>query len=233
MVMKTNGKKIILLGTLVACALALISFMFIGSATRTAKADSVFEFENGNAAYVKITEDGGLRFRLQMDADTAAAIKTSSDELYFYVGTSAILENEADLDALSEEGEGQKAIKKEANKDLIYAGRDKTGNLDGYYYSNVLLDANNELKDRDFAAVAVWGSYKAKMTSTRSLYEVANICALDGNLDVVYDIYNTAMEDAGWYGTAAYPIELANDGEVSALAGQLSADYSEAKIQNN
>ena len=121
----------------------LASFtMAFATGVNIAKADpSVFTFEEGS--YVKLFGEGGMRFRLKMDETTANEIKGNANEtLYFYVASAvrmAGVTTGAGAKALYDSGNAWQVT---VDKNKIYAGKDGLGELDGYYYANILINAN-------------------------------------------------------------------------------------------
>ena len=229
-------KRISIIALFVAMC-AAFTMLFVTTA-KVAKADpATFAFEEG--AYVKLNGDGGLRFRLKMDEDTANEIKGNANEtLYFYVASATRMEEVTT-------GAGAKALftagnawEVEVDKDKIYAGKDELGADDGYFYANVLIDANNigaddaaklAYRTTDFVAAAtVYNSSSTSYTSfvksvERSMQDTASAGALRGGY------YGQIVTGVGapysWLGTSAnYAIVAANAADYTALATALSAN---------
>ena len=86
--MNTKSIKVGLIALLMAMISAFALAFVTGGKAVMAETEPVFGFESG--AYVKLADDGGLRFRLKMDAETATEIKTDDNKtLYFYVASAA------------------------------------------------------------------------------------------------------------------------------------------------
>ncbi|MBQ6980156.1 MAG: DUF4838 domain-containing protein [Clostridia bacterium] len=148
--MNTKSVKVWLIALLMVM-ISAFALVFITGA-KVAKAETVFGFESG--AYVKLADDGGLRFRLQMDEETATEIKTDDNKmLYFYVASAARMASVFTGEDAAALYDTNNAWRVEAAKNKIYQGRDENGNLDGYYYANILLDIN-ALGDSDAAKLA-------------------------------------------------------------------------------
>ena len=222
-------RKISIIALFVAMVAAFTMAFLTG--TNIAKADTeVFEFENG--AYVKLADNGGLRFRLKMDAETATEIKGNANEtLYFYVASSnnmASVTTAAQAEALYKVTPTPKAWRVTVAKNKIYAGT-KNGELDGYYYANVLVDVNNltgadaatllAYRTTDFVAVAaLWDSSSSSYTKfaksvNRNMRDTASATAFrtDSTADVK-TVYS-------WIGSSAdYAYSIANAADLKAFA---------------
>ena len=222
--MRTKRISII---SLIAAAVVAFSLALLGGAKLTlANTDPVFAFESG--AYVKLSEDGGLRFRLQMDENTATEIKANAEEtLYFYVASAERMAEVTD-------GEGAKALftagnawEVEVDKAKIYAGKDGEGAADGYYYANVLLDintlgaSNGAYYTTDFVAAATLfdgNEYTSFVKSVnRSLQETASAGALRGGF------YEEIAETYAWLGTE-YPMVAKTAEDYQALLSAADID---------
>ena len=217
--MRTNTKKFALIGVMLAAVLCF-SLAFVGLGTKTARADAdvtAFAFES-EGAYVKISDNGGLRFRLKMGADKKAEIVEGGD-LVFYAGPAAYI-NQYDANTNDYETmlAANKVWKVTADKSLFYQGNDASGERDGYWYSNILLDVNTLLakwRTVEFKAVAVFDG-EAVVSPARSLYAVANACALDAFFDEVMDVYS-------WLGSeAAYKLNVTTADQYEVLAEKIS-----------
>ena len=226
--------KISLTVLLMAVAMALLAFAGLGLSHKAvmATAPETFEFESG--AYVKVSGDGGMRFRLKMDATTATTIKNAdTDELSFYVIPNKYIGDvvAGDYDALLDVDGKVHAQKVVVDRNKIYFG--KGADLQDGYFANCLLDINlaayaNAYNDVDFIVVAKWGE-NVVSSPVRSLYGVANACALSGYLDEVMDVYS-------WLGTEEYKITVSTDEEYAALVSALGAsaeDYTAKYIYLN
>ena len=225
--MNTKSVKVGLIALLMVM-ISAFALVFITGA-KVAKAETVFGFESG--AYVKLADDGGLRFRLQMDSETATEIKTDNNKtLYFYVASAARMasvftgEDAAKLYPTY-------AWRVEADKSKIYQGRDEYGNLDGCYYANVLLDINalgsNDAaklayRTTDFVAMATVydleanngaGGYTDTAKSpSRSLQYTASAGALRGGY------YNQIADTYDWLGSSEdYSIIASNEKDYDVL----------------
>ena len=184
--------------------------------------ESVFEFEAG--AYVKVGGDGGMRFRLQMDKDTADGIAQGT--LIFYVSTAERMASVTTGAAADELFDNDQAWKVVADNDKIYAGED------GYYYSNILLDintlgaTNDAYWTTDFVAAAViydGGEYTDFVKSIdRSLQYTASAGMLRGGYySQVKDIYS-------WLGSSAdYSFIASDEYDYAALRDVALADNSD------
>ena len=201
-----------------AFALAALVFASVGLTYNKAKADPsvTFEFEEG--AYVKLVGDGGMRFRLKMDADTAASVKAGGGDLTFYAIPAQYAGEvvEDDYETLVSENHATKAV---VDKDKIYAGKTYDGDADGYYYANCLFDINKVATYRDLSlyAAAVWNG-NAVASSVRTMEDVASACALRGGY------YDTIKTVYSWLGTESNPIKAANAADYAALTTVLASD---------
>ena len=202
-----------------AFALSLATFGALTVNKVYASEPSTFAFENG--AYVKIAQDGGLRYRLELDEQTATALKTAEqDELVFYVIPEKYLSEVTDGNyeaLLSVDGKvhAQKVI---VDRNKIYSDEN------GKYFANCLLDINLAEYDGkynavNFVTVAKYGDTVATSV-TRNMYEVANACALDGHFADVKSVY-------AWLGTQDYPVSVTTQEQYTALTAALktSEDY--------
>ena len=220
--MKTRSIKNTLLCVLFAVLLLCAFGFFIGSDGRVAKAEvdaDAFRFETG--AYVKISGDGGLRFRLQMGENKRNEVLSGGD-LTFYVGPKTFIDAyDEETNTYEDMVDANKAWKVVANKDYIYAGSDMYGEPDGYYYSNVLLDINvlpEVYRDINFVAVAVFGETVVSSVD-RTLYYTASKAALNGYFGKVMNTYS-------WVGsTPKYALVATNAVEYNNLSAGL-AGYS-------
>ena len=202
--MITNKLKktfLIVLFVLLLC----ISFGLLSVNGNYAKADAdtnAFRFETGT--YVKISGNGGMRFRLQIGETKKNEIMAATDtDLVFYVGPKAYIDGYNALsNTYNDMVSANHAWTVTADKNLIYAGRDDNGQLDGYYYSNVLLNINTlaeRYRDIDFVAVAVFGDTIVKSVD-RTLYYTVNKAAVNG-------YFGNVMATYSWLGeTSSYKI---------------------------
>ena len=215
--------------------MAALTMLFVTNA-KVAKADpATFAFEEG--AYVKLGGDGGLRFRLQMDETTALEIQGNTDEtLYFYVASATRMAEITTGEAAEDLYDSGNAWQVAASKDKIYAGRDIFGELDGYYYANVLIDANNlgdddetKLAYRTTDFVAVAAIYDASSSSytqfvksvDRSMKNTASASALRGGY------FTEVAATYAWLGSSAdYAFVAADAADYTALESALSANNS-------
>ena len=213
--MKTMKRRLTILGLLFA-ALMFISFAFIMNAGKPIHAEvdaNAFAFESG--AYVKLADNGGLRFRLRIGETKKAAIDAGGD-LVFYAGPAANIDESEDYDGMVT---ANKASKITVDKSLIYAGRDGEGELDGYYYANLLLDVNTlaaAYRTLDIKAVAKFGS-DTVVSVDRTLQGVSSAAALRGHYAAISGVYS-------WLGTDGYPIIATTATEYANLATILSSN---------
>ena len=159
--MRTKSTKVILVTLFVAFALSICAFALTGKVQRNVYANNstpIFVFEDG--ASIKLVDNsheengtnGGFRFRLLMDEDTATEIKSNVNEtLYIFVGSAKYMDavENNDFDSLRS-GATKYAWKVAIDKDKIYAGATEDGKTqDEYgskYFANVLLDINDIAK---------------------------------------------------------------------------------------
>ncbi|MBE7090256.1 MAG: hypothetical protein E7362_05595 [Clostridiales bacterium] len=213
----SKTKRISLITLLTTLILSMLAFVAVnmGNTFAMAYTPATFAFEDG--ASVKVIEDGGMRFRLQMDETTASMIKESSDDLVFYVVPEVHYEENmevSDLDNLLFENCGfRKAQKVVADKNKIYNGIDVNG--DSAYFSNCLLDINLAEFDGDYNTVnfivfAHWNGNLVESAS-RNMYDVLQSAVLDGK-DTENAYANPILDDEnspyGWFGGEDYPIVI-------------------------
>lgn len=218
---------ITLLATLILSMLALI-VMGVGQKQAYASEPTLFAFEDG--ASVKIIEDGGMRFRLQMDETTASDINgAETNELSFYVVPEKYYEEnmtDSDLENLLFENCGSnKAQKVVADKNKIYKGVDANGN-DGWF-ANCLLDINLDEFDGAYNTVnfIVFASWNGNLVESeiRNLSDVASSAALDEYYDEVTSIYT-------WLGSEQYALSVDTAEEMDALI-QNASKFSNMEIE--
>ncbi|MBE5750229.1 MAG: hypothetical protein E7346_05115 [Clostridiales bacterium] len=219
----SKTKRISLITLLVTLILSMLALIVMGVGQKQAYASepTLFAFEDG--ASVKIIEDGGMRFRLQMDETTASEIKgAETNELSFYVVPEKYYEENMtviDLENLLFENCGSnKAQKVVADKNKIYKGVDTNGN-DGWF-ANCLLDINlskynNAYNTVNFIVFASWNGNLVE-SEIRNLRDVASSAALDEYYDEVTNTYT-------WLGSEQYALSVDTLAEYQALQAKVSA----------
>lgn len=218
----SKTKRISLITLLVTLILSMLALIVMGVGQKQAYASepTLFAFEDG--ASVKIIEDGGMRFRLQMDETTASEIKgAETNELSFYVVPEKYYEENmtvSDLENLLFENCGSnKAQKVVADKNKIYKGVDANGN-DGWF-ANCLLDINLSKYDGAYNTVnfIVFASWNGNLVESeiRNLRDVASSAALDEYYDEVTGIYT-------WLGSEEYALSVDTAEEMDALIQNVS-----------
>lgn len=216
----SKSKRISLVVLLATLIMSMFAFCMVTSVQVSASAPELFAFESG--ASVKISEDGGMRFRLQMDEQTASTIKSAeTNELVFYVVPEKYYEENmtvSDLENLLFENCGSnKAQKVVADKNKIYKGVDSKGN-DGWF-ANCLLDINLDefngaYNKVNFVVAASWNDVLVE-SDVRNLCDVASSAALDEYHEEVTSIYT-------WLGSEEYALSVDTAEEMDALIQNVS-----------
>ena len=224
----SKTKRISLVVLLATLIMSMFAFCMVTSVQVSASTPELFAFESG--ASVKISEDGGMRFRLQMDEQTASTIKSAeTNELVFYVVPEKYYEENmtvSDLENLLFENCGSnKAQKVVADKNKIYKGVDSKGN-DGWF-ANCLLDINLDefngaYNKVNFVVAASWNDVLVE-SDVRNLCDVASSAALDEYHEEVTSIYT-------WLGSEEYALSVDTAEEMDALI-QNASKFSNMEIE--
>ena len=229
MLKKTKIRLISIFATAFA-ALSIFAIGFGQTANRVyAQSGKIFEMENG--ASLKISEDGGIRFRVKMDEEQMLYVTQSDDvSLHFLVAPHEFYNAVPYANGTFDYYNGL------SKKKVINVDESKIYEEDGYYWANgcvTNINVANRYLDytflaytydaqtnvTDYAGVNIGGEV---IQETHALdYKLGNV---RGNLvdllsqAVVYDNENVNYTDsvfncsayADWFGAEKYPIQINN-----------------------
>ena len=239
--MKTTKKFKLWLLSVFAIAFVSVFAAFIGVNVTVAHAEdsqtetTVFTMVDG--VQLRLTEGGGIRFRVKMSTDVKNKISDSEN-----VTLNFVIAPRVAFDAVN--GDYAKLVTAAANTDgkavarVMQADETKFYEEDGFYYSSIVIsnvkEANRTL---DMCAVAYINDNGAKD------FAGFNIATVRGNL---YDVTNQAVlyskeyagkifantTDYGWYGNGAYPIFVNTQAQSDSLTESVSGgiDFTDKKI---
>ena len=242
-------KKIKLISLLASAFVALAGFA-IGFNQITTKASaqptgSVFEMEDG--ASLKISEEGGLRFRVKMDEAQANYITENEHvTLHFLVAPHEFYNAVPQVDGIRDYYNGLK------KKLFINVDEAKIYEEDGYYWANgcvTNIHKNNRYLDytllaytldtstgvMDYANVNLEGE---SVESTSTNYNLKNVrgSLVDVLSQAVVGDYTKEVLDCtaykGWFGTEDYPIQVNNLATYNNLVNKVNSgeDFSDYTI---
>ena len=224
-------------------AIAFVSVFaaFIGVNVTVANAEdsqtetTVFTMVDG--VQLRLTEGGGIRFRVKMSTDVKNKISDSEN-----VTLNFVIAPRVAFDAVN--GDYAKLVKAAANTDgkavarVMQADETKFYEEDGFYYSSIVIsnvkEANRTL---DMCAVAYINDNGANdfagfniATVRGNLYDVTNQAVLYSKEYAGKIFANTA--DYGWYGNGAYPIFVNTQAQSDSLTESVSGgiDFTDKKI---
>ena len=186
---------------------------------------------------LRLTEGGGIRFRVKMSTDVKNKISDSEN-----VTLNFVIAPRVAFDAVN--GDYAKLVKAAANTDgkavarVMQADETKFYEEDGFYYSSIVIsnvkEANRTL---DMCAVAYINDNGANdfagfniATVRGNLYDVTNQAVLYSKEYAGKIFANTA--DYGWYGNGAYPIFVNTQAQSDSLTESVSGgiDFTDKKI---
>ena len=224
-------------------AIAFVSVFaaFIGVNVTVAHAEdsqtetTVFTMVDG--VQLRLTEGGGIRFRVKMSTDVKNKISDSEN-----VTLNFVIAPRVAFDAVN--GDYAKLVTAAANTDgkavarVMQADETKFYEEDGFYYSSIVIsnvkEANRTL---DMCAVAYINDNGANdfagfniATVRGNLYDVTNQAVLYSKEYAGKIFANTA--DYGWYGNGAYPIFVNTQAQSDSLTESVSGgiDFTDKKI---
>ena len=239
--MKTTKKCKLWLLSVFAIAFVSVFAAFISVNVTVAHAEdsqtetTVFTMVDG--VQLRLTEGGGIRFRVKMSTDVKNKISDSEN-----VTLNFVIAPRVAFDAVN--GDYAKLVTAAANTDgkavarVMQADETKFYEEDGFYYSSIVIanvkEANRTL---DMCAVAYINDNGAND------FAGFNIATVRGNL---YDVTNQAVlyskeyagkifantTDYGWYGNGAYPIFVNTQAQSDSLTKSVSGgiDFTDKKI---
>ena len=239
--MKTTKKCKLWLLSVFAIAFVSVFAAFIGVNVTVAHAEdsqtetTVFTMVDG--VQLRLTEGGGIRFRVKMSTDVKNKISDSEN-----VTLNFVIAPRVAFDAVN--GDYAKLVKAAANTDgkavarVMQADETKFYEEDGFYYSSIVIsnvkEANRTL---DMCAVAYINDNGANdfagfniATVRGNLYDVTNQAVLYSKKYAGKIFANTA--DYGWYGNGAYPIFVNTQAQSDSLTESVSGgiDFTDKKI---
>ena len=239
--MKTTKKCKLWLLSVFAIAFVSVFAAFIGVNVTVANAEdsqtetTVFTMVDG--VQLRLTEGGGIRFRVKMSTDVKNKISDSEN-----VTLNFVIAPRVAFDAVN--GDYAKLVKAAANTDgkavarVMQADETKFYEEDGFYYSSIVIsnvkEANRTL---DMCAVAYINDNGANdfagfniATVRGNLYDVTNQAVLYSKEYAGKIFANTA--DYGWYGNGAYPIFVNTQAQSDSLTESVSGgiDFTDKKI---
>ena len=239
--MKTTKKCKLWLLSVFAIAFVSVFAAFIGVNVTVAHAEdsqtetTVFTMVDG--VQLRLTEGGGIRFRVKMSTDVKNKISDSEN-----VTLNFVIAPRVAFDAVN--GDYAKLVTAAANTDgkavarVMQADETKFYEEDGFYYSSIVIsnvkEANRTL---DMCAVAYINDNGANdfagfniATVRGNLYDVTNQAVLYSKEYAGKIFANTA--DYGWYGNGAYPIFVNTQAQSDSLTESVSGgiDFTDKKI---
>jgi len=239
--MKTTKKCKLWLLSVFAIAFVSVFAAFIGVNVTVAHAEdsqtetTVFTMVDG--VQLRLTEGGGIRFRVKMSTDVKNKISDSENVTLNFVIAPCVA-----FDAVN--GDYAKLVTAAANTDgkavarVMQADETKFYEEDGFYYSSIVIsnvkEANRTL---DMCAVAYINDNGANdfagfniATVRGNLYDVTNQAVLYSKEYAGKIFANTA--DYGWYGNGAYPIFVNTQAQSDSLTESVSGgiDFTDKKI---
>ena len=186
---------------------------------------------------LRLTEGGGIRFRVKMSTDVKNKISDSEN-----VTLNFVIAPRVAFDAVN--GDYAKLVTAAANTDgkavarVMQADETKFYEEDGFYYSSIVIsnvkEANRTL---DMCAVAYINDNGVNdfagfniATVRGNLYDVTNQAVLYSKEYAGKIFANTA--DYGWYGNGAYPIFVNTQAQSDSLTESVSGgiDFTDKKI---
>ncbi len=214
--MSKKLSRVFLLTAILIVSLCMSAFVAITQTRTVSAANADFTMVDGAALRIS-DDDGGIRFRVKMNAATANKFKNGDAELKIAIAPKAIFATVTD----GNYAELSQKIELTADKNKIYQDGD-------YYYANgVITNILEENRKLDFCAVAyytegnntVYAAFNADVTCG-NVYDIVN------QLVVSYgDIYAAdilACKSYAWYGVGDYPITINTVEQYNALAAQVN-----------
>ena len=214
--MSKKLSRVFLLTAILIVSLCMSAFVATTQTRTVSAANADFAMVDGAALRIS-DDDGGIRFRVKMNEETANKFKNGDAELKMAIAPKAIFAKVTD----GKYAELSQKIEITADKDKIYKDGD-------YYYANgVITNILEENRKLDFCAVAyytegnntVYAAFNAD-TTCGSVYDIVN------QLVVSYgDVYAAdilACKSYAWYGVGDYPITINTVEQYNALAAQVN-----------
>lgn len=214
--MSKKLSRVFLLTAILIVSLCMSAFVAITQTRTVSAANADFTMVDGAALRIS-DDDGGIRFRVKMNAATANKFKNGDAELIIAIAPKAIFATVTD----GNYAELSQKIELTADKNKIYQDGD-------YYYANgVITNILEENRKLDFCAVAYY------IEGNNTVYAAFNADVTCGN---VYDIVNQLVVSYGdtyaddilkcksyeWYGVGDYPILINTIEQYNALAAQVN-----------
>ena len=214
--MSKKLSRVFLLTAILIVSLCMSAFVAITQTRTVSAANADFTMVDGAALRIS-DDDGGIRFRVKMNAATANKFKNGDAELKIAIAPKAIFATVTD----GNYAELSQKIELTADKNKIYQDGE-------YYYANGvitnILEANRKL---DFCAVAyytegnntVYAAFNADVTCG-SVYDIVNQLVVSYGDTYAEDIL--ACKSYAWYGVGDYPITINTVEQYNALAAQIN-----------
>ena len=214
-----------------------IGFVFMSANTNKAIADgqpsSVVNLEDVNLTMVdgvalKISEDGGLRFRVKMDEASYNTIKSNENvKLQVIITPEAFFDKVTDGKYYQTLSVGSRAKIVEINKGTIYKDAEM------YYANACLIQITADHYNLSYKAIAVVSAENASTTeykhatfnpeySKGKLYDVLNSAVLDSQNNTA-EIMAISRYNS-WFGKGEYPIVINNDANYVNFVNKVNND---------
>ena len=215
--LKKNRFLLVSILTVFAAVSAILGLSSFGKKSALAEdtASETFVMEDGVSA--KLSNGGGIRFRVKMDETTGLSVKNGESALKIVVAPYYYFDKGVDY-----------AI---ANGQKIDVEKAKVYQEGGAYYANgCITDIKEANRKLNLQAVAVISSGETvtKQTAVNvnakgNMYDVLTSAVLDASGSYEKTIFKIAAYSA-WFGTESYPITVLNDTEYTALVAKLAGE---------
>ena len=215
--LKKNRFLLVSILTVFVAVSAILGLSSFGKKTALAEetASETFVMEDGVSA--KLSNGGGIRFRVKMDEPTGLSVKNGESALQIVVAPYYYFDKGVDY-----------AI---ANGQKIDVEKAKVYQEGGAYYANgCITDIKEANRKLNLQAVAVISSGETvtKQTAVNvnakgNMYDVLTSAVLDASGSYEKTIFKIAAYSA-WFGTESYPITVLNDTEYDALKTKLAGE---------
>ena len=199
--------------------LSVCALMFAFNAKTVQATSPVFEMDKG--VYVKLVDDGGLRFRVKMDETTKAGIDGEGNELFF------LLMSQEKFDAANGDFSNVDCKKIPADKSLIYySAKDES------YYSNLLIYNIPENMRAEYLCVVAgktvdgvttFASYESATQVCKTFYNAVNASLVDLGMAEILDVYT-------WLGTEEYPVFIESEEQFEAFVNLVNSEEIDASV---
>ena len=217
--LKKNRFLLVSILTVFAAVSAILGLSSFGKKSALAEdtASETFVMEDGVSA--KLSNGGGIRFRVKMDETTGLSVKNGESALKIVVAPYYYFDKGVDY-----------AI---ANGQKIDVEKAKVYQEGGAYYANgCITDIKEANRKLNLQAVAVISSGETvtKQTAVNvnakgNMYDVLTSAVLDASGSYEKTIFKIAAYSA-WFGTESYPITVLTDTEYNTLKTKLASEES-------